>query len=118
MIVSPDGRSLKFVPYSGRFAADDYTLTLGSRPDAFTTTIGEQLDGDNDGLPGGDSIWSFAISSATGPSMRLPNLARGPGQTIDLGGSGGIPIAMDDAAGVTGVGIVRGSIPTATSSQP
>lgn len=101
MLVDADQRSVVLVPFAGRLAADSYTLRLASRADGFVSPLGDLLDGNGDGVSGDDFVHSFVIAAATAPTLRLPHVARGPGQNIDLRGSGGLPVTLTNANGTT-----------------
>ncbi len=105
------GTTLSFVATGGPLAADTYTVTLRSATDAFIDLAdGELLDGDNDGVAGGDYLKTFTVINGSSLVVGLPDIVRGPTQPIQVpaAGSGaslpaGLPIQLSDAAGVTSV---------------
>jgi parallel beta-helix repeat protein len=98
------GNILHFVKTGGPLAADNYNLTLQSRSDGFTDTSGELLDGNLDGVAGGDYTNGFTVAATTDRLLGVPDFARGPGQSVNIPASGaGIPIRIDNAAGVNAV---------------
>ncbi len=103
-----DGTSIAFVASDGALAPDTYTATLRSAADAFTDLAdGELLDGDGDGAAGGDYVATFTVDAATGVSVELPGIVRGPGQALQVpDGSGaglqdGLPLRLSNSEGVT-----------------
>ena len=105
LIVDPDQRRLTFVKTSGVLAPDSYTLTLRSAANGFRDTGGALLDGDADGVAGGDFVRSFLVSPPPGDrvTVSLPNFARGPQQPVNLpaNGNSGLPISFSDGNGIT-----------------
>src|SRR5690606_16117062 len=70
--------------------------------------LGELLDGDGDGTPGGDYTFSFTVSAGDAVVVGLPDFSRGPTQSVNVPavGSGeapleGLPIRVSQTAGVT-----------------
>lgn len=87
-------------------APGTYTLTLTSAADGFVSDQDTLLDGDGDGVPGGNFVETFTVpdSAATARVLSLPDFARGPGQEVaGFGGSSGLPIQLSDADGVAQV---------------
>ncbi|MCA9265112.1 MAG: DUF1349 domain-containing protein [Planctomycetales bacterium] len=99
LIVGVD--SVTFVAAGGTLPADNYTVTIRSAADGFKDANGGLLDGNGDGNPGDDYVGEFAITDSGLRSFQLPGIVRGPGQIVDLEQSGGIPIKINDALGVT-----------------
>jgi hypothetical protein len=65
----------------------------------------EPLDGDADGFPGGDHAITFAIANAP-VTMAVPDLARGPGQPVNVpmaAQDAGLPLRLTSGGGVTAV---------------
>ncbi|MFG0263762.1 MAG: cadherin domain-containing protein [Rhodopirellula sp. JB055] len=106
-----NGTTVTFIATDGPLAADTYTATLRSASDGFTDLAdGELLDGDNDGTAGGNFVTTFTVASPASLVVGLPDIVRGPSQTVQLpvDGSGtelpaGLPIQLSDADGVTSV---------------
>jgi hypothetical protein len=82
-------------------AGGNYALTLSSRADGFVDTHGRLLDGDGDGVAGGNFVVARTMASSTAAILSLGEFARGPGQSVDLPLQGtGIPVLISQAAGV------------------
>ncbi|MBM83735.1 MAG: hypothetical protein CMJ78_24525, partial [Planctomycetaceae bacterium] len=90
-----------FVKSGDPLPPDTYTFTIKSGPNGVFDTQGDQLDGDGDGNPGGDFVMQFTITDNGERVLSVPDFARGAGQAIDIGGTGGIPVSIDEANGVT-----------------
>ncbi len=110
------GTELSFVATGGVLAADSYTATLRSAPNAIVdAALGQMLDGEftgqfpsGDGTPGGDFVFSFTVAAVPSVVVGLPDFARGPTQSVNVPavGSGqaplsGLPIQVSETAGVT-----------------
>ncbi|MCA9249180.1 MAG: VCBS repeat-containing protein, partial [Planctomycetales bacterium] len=93
-------QELVFLTTGPALVPDQYTLVLRSDPSGVVGANGLALDGDGDGKPGGDYTYSFEIQANDNRLLSLPDFARGSGQVVDLGETGGIPISVDDAEGV------------------
>ncbi|WP_430453716.1 cadherin domain-containing protein [Rhodopirellula europaea] len=106
-----NGTTVTFIATDGPLAADTYTATLRSASDGFTDLAdGELLDGDDNGTAGGNFVTTFTVASPASLVVGLPDIVRGPSQTVQLpaGGSGtelpaGLPIQLSNADGVTSV---------------
>jgi autotransporter-associated beta strand protein len=104
-------RTLHFVKTGGPLSADHYTLTLASRSDGLIDTLGRPLDGDADGIPGGDYTTTLTVDAAEPVVVSLPDFTRGPGQPVDVppvevadgDDTAGLPLYLSEAAGVTSV---------------
>jgi Ca2+-binding RTX toxin-like protein len=106
LIIDQSTGALRFVPTGGVLPADDYTLTLFSRNDAFADINGSLIDGDADGVPGGDFDFHFVIESSSSPLLSIPDIVRGPGQAIHLplaNSDPGIPLVIEHASGVRSI---------------
>ncbi len=71
---------------------------------------GALLDGDSDGVPGGNFVRTFVVASNTAPVVSIADFARGAtttaGQTVNVSynnGLGGIPIRISEAADVLAI---------------
>ncbi|MGE5612038.1 MAG: tandem-95 repeat protein, partial [Bacillota bacterium] len=91
--------TLHWVKTGGVLAADDYAVTLFSRSNGFVDATGELLDGDSDGVTGGNYQGSFKVTRSGERIVSLPDLARGPRQSMRL------PIRIDNAADVQQVSL-------------
>ena len=74
--------TLTFVKTGGVLAPDTYTVTLGSRSDGLRDTKGVLLDGNADGLPGGDYVNTFTIAPSAARVLSVPDFARGPDRRL------------------------------------
>lgn len=95
LIVDPTLRTLTFVKSAGLLAADTYTLTLRSAANGWRDASGVLLDGDANGLHGGDYVQSLVVSPAVAVSLQIKDLVRGPQQSSVL------PVSFSNGAGVT-----------------
>ncbi len=106
-----------FIATGGVLPADEYTLTLRSAADGFRDLVtGGLLDGDNDGTPGGDYVQEFTVDVVASVEVSLPDVARGPGQPVDVPPveiveqpiddvTPGLPLSLNEAAGVDSVDV-------------
>jgi hypothetical protein len=63
LAVDPDGAGFLFVPEGGLLAEGTYSLTLRSGTGALVSAAGQSLDGDHDGVPGGDFRARLQVTS-------------------------------------------------------
>ncbi|MGA2060932.1 MAG: PKD domain-containing protein, partial [Thermoguttaceae bacterium] len=108
LVWNPATNTASFVKTGGILAPDTYTVTLSSRSNGWKDLNGELLDGNNDGIAGGDYQTTFTVAFSSAPVLTLPDFARGPQQTlnVDAHGTGlgiGLPIHISDSSGVTSV---------------
>ncbi|MBM81777.1 MAG: hypothetical protein CMJ78_14460 [Planctomycetaceae bacterium] len=103
LLIDQASQQVTFVKTGDPLARDSYTLTFISGEDAFKTVTDGLFDGDADGLPGGDLSFAFTVAEFNGRTLIVPDFTRGPGQDVQLGGSTGIPISVDDADSLTSV---------------
>ncbi len=97
------GRRVTFVATGGLLPGDRYTVTLRSAEDGFRDPLGELLDGDGNGSPGGDYTRTFSFASFSDRVLSIPDFARGPSQHVNLPATAtGIPLMLSDGAGVLG----------------
>ncbi len=94
----------------GPLASDTYTLTLFSRTDGFKSTTGELLDGDANGVAGGNFVTTFGVTSSSARVVSVPDFARGAmsgaGQTVNVkfdNGLAGIPISISEGLDVMAI---------------
>ncbi len=108
LVLDADQNQLMSVAKGGLLPADAYTLTLRSATDGFKDkTHAQLLDGEysgtfpsGDGTPGGDFVYQFTVGAPAPIVVGLPDFAQGPGQST---GSAGLPIHLNNAAGVESV---------------
>lgn len=97
LLIGTDRLSMTFVA-TGRFPADTFTLSVSGGVDGLR---------DVNGVAGDDFVTRFTVSETTGLVVSLPDMARGPGQSVDLpADAAGIPIRLSDSEGVTSVDLV------------
>ncbi|MFO0789325.1 MAG: right-handed parallel beta-helix repeat-containing protein [Pirellulales bacterium] len=98
----------------GVLAAANYTVTIESGDTAFQDqAAGEDLDGDNNLIAGGNYIGSFTVTPYSARVVSIPDFARGSsggmtptGQTIKVpldNGPAGIPISINNGFRVAAV---------------
>src|SRR5262249_26852219 len=79
----PATNQLTFVKTGGILAADTYHVTLVSGATAFHDTSGSLLDGEPNGVPGGNYLNTFVVPASANRVVSIKDFARGPGQTVD-----------------------------------
>jgi subtilisin family serine protease/subtilisin-like proprotein convertase family protein len=108
-VVDPNLRRLTFVRSVGLMVPDNYSVTLRSAADGFINPVVGQLDGDANGVAGGNFTQTFSIPpypfGVPLANVSIPSFARGPGQAINVPAtaSTGIPVTLSDGAGVNSV---------------
>ena len=100
VLFDPATRMFSFIKTGGPLVPDTYTLTIFSRPDSIVDLDDGILDGDGDGLEGGDFVTQFTITASGDRVISIPDFVRGPNQAVDMG-EGGIPVSIDNADGLT-----------------
>ncbi|MCX2982601.1 hypothetical protein EYC98_17195, partial [Halieaceae bacterium IMCC14734] len=106
LILDAGLQTVTFVRTGGVLAADNYTLTLRSANDGFINTGGGLLDGNGDGIAGDDYVMTFTVSPSAAVTVSISDVARGPGQAVDVPATGvGLPVMLSDGTGVTSVGL-------------
>jgi hypothetical protein len=100
VIVANDKKSLRFVKTGAGFAAGTYTVKMRSAANAFRTSLGQLLDGDGNGTPGGDYVNTFTVAASTRVAS-VSDVVRGPGQDVRVNTTDlGVPIKLSDATDV------------------
>ncbi|MCU0923119.1 MAG: hypothetical protein MUF16_22830, partial [Burkholderiaceae bacterium] len=93
-----DGKGFKFVRTGGLLAFDTYTVTLASGPEGFRDAVG-LLDGNNDGTPGDNAVFTFDFRSTGASVLSMPDFMRGPGQPVDVPATQQrLPVTFNSAA--------------------
>ncbi len=96
--------SLTFVQSGGVLSSDRYTLTLSSNAEGFVSDTGQILDGNNDGIAGGDFITQFTVESNQKRVLTIEDFSRGIGESIEVPTTEDIlAIAIDNGNGVNQV---------------
>jgi len=107
LIAAAGNQQFAFVQTGGPLAPDTYTVVCRRAADGFKDTLGALLDGDSNGLAGGDYTTSFAVTAgpANEVTISIPDFARGFGQAVNLpvNTSAGIPITLSTGQNVTSV---------------
>ena len=104
--IAVTGPSVTFVATGGTLAADTYSVTLRSAADGFKDDTGRLLDGNADGIPGGDFAGTFEVADPVlgSVTLSLPDVVRGPGQEVNIPAtSAGLPLMISEGAGVRSV---------------
>jgi hypothetical protein len=109
LALGPALRSATFIKTGSPLAPDQYTVQLKSGSSAFKSADGSLLDGDRDGIAGGDFSASFEVLP-TPPqtiSVGIPDFVRGPGQVVNIPANSarGIPLTLSDTADVRSVSL-------------
>jgi ELWxxDGT repeat protein len=113
LVVEDNGKALAFIKTGDALLPDNYTITLRSAANGLIDHNGLMLDGNGDGIAGGDFVQSLTIASSTAVVVRLPDFARGAGQSVNVPATGsGIPITLSNGAGVQSVDLVLKYNPT------
>jgi hypothetical protein len=107
LVVDGAGSGLSFVA-SQRLAADTYELRLASGEQAFRTTDGHLLDGDQDEVAGDDFVATLTVAATPGVQVGLRSFARAPGEVVNLAvtTTAGIPLQLESAGDVTSLQLV------------
>ncbi len=101
VLVDADLRGLRFVRTGGVLAAGSYSVRLASGAQAFVDSNGGQLDGNRDGTRGDAYTARFDVAGG-GAVLTVADVARGPGQPVNIPATGGgLPIMLANAAGAT-----------------
>ena len=108
IVWTPETQTLTFIASGGQLPVDDYTIRLISAADALQDVSGDLLDGDGDGMAGGDFVEMFSTEISTARVLQLSgNIVRGPGQVVDLTpadpADDPLTVRIDDAADVVAV---------------
>ncbi|HYV39671.1 MAG TPA: cohesin domain-containing protein, partial [Gemmataceae bacterium] len=115
LLLDPSSSSFTFIKtgvgttglFAGVLAAGNYTVTFRSAANAFKDADGGLLDGNGDGVSGDNFATTFTVGAASVPVLSIPDFARGPNGAANIKvpqlSSGGIPITLTNAAGVTDV---------------
>jgi hypothetical protein len=86
---------------------DTYNVTLVSGSNSFRNASNlEALDGDSDGVAGGNYMTTFKLNTASSDTvtLSLPDFVRGYGQAVNVPATGtGIPLTISTGRNVSGV---------------
>jgi hypothetical protein len=107
LVLAESGRSATFVKTGGTLEVDQYTVVLRSALDGWRAgDDGALLDGDANGVAGGDFSTRFDVTSGAADTVvvGLPDVVRGAGQEVNLPASGtGIPLVLSRGTGISGL---------------
>lgn len=104
LIYDPQTKMVTFIKTGGVLAPDTYIVTLRSGTNGFQSAGGDWLDGDTNGVPGGDYVRTMPIAATGARVLSLPDFARGPGQPVDVPAiDSGIPVTISDGTNVSAV---------------
>jgi len=107
IVVRADKRQLTFLKTGGPLEPDSYTVTLRSAADGFSDSTGNLLDGDANGVAGGDFTHSFVVASRpiNEVTVSIPDFVRGFGQAVNLPSetTPGIPVTLSTGQNVAAV---------------
>ncbi len=104
LVLSEDRQSFTFVTTGGILPSGNYTVTIRSAVNGVVDEDGNLLDGDADGTPGDDAIRTFDVAAVNAVVVRLPDFARGPGQSVHIPNThAGLPLRVSNASGVNRV---------------
>ena len=117
LIIDPSDQTITFVktsnftgasfnPSTGVLAAGTYTVTFRSATNGFVDSLGDPLDGANNGNPAGSNyVATFVVGATPAVTVGIPAFARGPdsADAINLPNSAttGIPLNVSDGSGIT-----------------
>ena len=106
LVWDPTTMTATFVADRGALGTGNYSVSLASRTDGWVDTHGNLLGG------GTNYTNSFTIAAPGTPILTIPNFARGPGQSVDVGDASTnygtaatttLPVALSSTTGVTSV---------------
>ncbi len=98
LVWQENNRSLTFVAAEDILAPDEYKLTLFSRQDGFVNRDQEILDGNRDGIDGGNFTTKFTVNNNQQRVLSLDNLSQELG-TVDRD----LNVTLNNASQVTKV---------------
>lgn len=108
-LVDANSRQATFVQTGGILLPDSYTFRVRSAADGVHDTSGGLLDGDANGVAGGDFVGTFVVDPPlpAAVTMSIPNFARGPQQAVNVPAAAatGLPISVSNGAGITTVSL-------------
>jgi len=106
VVVDPGLKKITFIKSGDPLAPGTYPVTLVSGTSAFKSATGSLLDGNNDGVAGGNFTGNITIATRATNTVTLgiPDFTRGYGQAVHVPSSpDGLPISISDAQGVKSV---------------
>ena len=95
VVMDDDGRGFSFIRTGAQLAADRYAVTIRGATDGVVNARRGALDGDANGVAGGNYATSFTLAAPPSVRLRLPDFARGPGQAANVPANGaGLPVTL------------------------
>jgi peptidyl-prolyl cis-trans isomerase A (cyclophilin A) len=103
LILDSDTNTLSFIKTGRSLQNGNFTVNLFSRDDSFVAADEGILDGNNDGIAGGNYTNNLTVDNNNLKILELPDFSRAPKQPVNLDpeNSRGIPIGLNDGSGVT-----------------
>lgn len=83
-VLNAAGNGFDYVVTGNIISAGTYNVLLRSGSSGFKALGGGTLDGDNNGIAGGNFASQFGVNAPPGPVLSIPAFARGPGQNVDI----------------------------------
>jgi hypothetical protein len=111
VVVAENGGTVTFIRTGGVLQPDTYTATLRSATNGFKSSTVGLLDGNHDGVAGDDFSTTFTVANSSAVVVSVPDFLRGPGQPVNLSGTG-IPVTLSDGASAMQVDLVLRYDPT------
>jgi RHS repeat-associated protein len=108
LVMDADGQGFTWLRSDTNFGGGDYSLTLAGRLNGLIDMQGRELDGDVDGVAGGDYVHAFSIASpAADAILGVSEFARGPGQIASPSATGqGFTIGLNRGQGASEIAFV------------
>lgn len=95
-VLDSELKAIEFIKTDGPLLPDTYTVTFRSGADGVLSASGGQLDGDGDGVVGDDYTEVFTVAPwpENAVLISMPDIVRGPGQTVNIPGDSGTGIPL------------------------
>jgi len=102
LLLDDDAAGFRMFKTGIPLAAGSYTARLLSGSIHLRDAEGRLLDGDADGVDGGDFVRTFDVAANSAPRIYVIDFMRGPGQDVDLPATGaGMPVRIAGAVNLT-----------------
>ncbi|HXG13293.1 MAG TPA: cohesin domain-containing protein [Gemmataceae bacterium] len=116
LTVNAGRTAIAFLRTGGVLPPDTYTVTLRSAANGFKDAAGNLLDGNRDGMAGGDFVTTFVVSPSAARVVSVADFTRGPGQPVNVSASGGgLPLRISDGTNVSAIDLTLFYDPTLLS---
>jgi VCBS repeat-containing protein len=106
LVLNATRTGFDFLVTGGILSQGTYTVRLNSSSSAFRDLFGGILDGNFDGVAGGNYVANFGVNAPPGPVLSTPDFSRGPGQPIDIlpgNTNSDLPISMNSPIAVSSI---------------